>query len=111
MAINSARLVVDPVSENARAKLHETLLVPTFTRPPDPGYYNDPVNGIISVTQIPQRKGEMKLFRDAENDRNILMVVVEFITPGLAPNDLIWKEVRMTWYYADGLTGEEFRAL
>jgi hypothetical protein len=111
MAINSARLVVDPVTENTRAKLRETLLVSTFARPPDPEVYNDPVNGVVSVSQIPQRKGEMRLFRDTENDRNILMVVVEFITPGLAPNDLIWKEVRTTWYYADNLTGEEFRAL
>ena len=105
MAINSARLVVDPVTENTRAKFREVVLTSTSYRPPDFRLYVDPVNGLSVESQNPQRKGEMKIFQDPTTGRSILMIVVDINSV------LLWKEVRMTWYFSDALTGEEFRAL
>jgi hypothetical protein len=115
MAINSGRLVVDPVTETTRAKLRNTILRVSNTRPPAASVYVDPVEGLTAVTQSPLYKGQIQLFQDTATDRNILLVVVEFSTPnpsgGPDTVELIWKEVRTTWYYSDALTGEEFRAL
>lgn len=105
MAINSGRLVVDPVTEVSRPKLREVTLAISSTRPPGYRTYIDPVNGVSIEPQIPRWEGEILLFQDTANDRNILMVVVEI------NSELIWKEVRTTLYYVDGLTGEEFRSL
>jgi hypothetical protein len=115
MAITGPRLVVDPVTETTRAKLRNTVISSSTTRPPDFHVYNDPVNGLTSVNQSPDRKGQLQLFQDLGSGRNILMVVVEIATtnPTGGPDilSLVWKEVRTTLYYGDGLTGEEFRAL
>ena len=105
MAINSARLVVDPVPEISRPKLREVTLAISSTRPPAYRAYVDPVNGVSVGPQTPRWEGEILLFQDTVNGRNILMVVVEI------NSELIWKEVRTTLYYIDGLTGEEFRSL
>jgi hypothetical protein len=110
MAINSGRLVVDPVYETSRAKLQLVKVRTTTVRPPDLYVENDPEDGIVAIDQFPRFAGQLTLVRDTATDRNILYIVVDF-TPTGGSRTLVWKEVRTTWYYSDSLTGEEFRSL
>jgi hypothetical protein len=105
MAINGPRLAVDPVSDTTRAKLRLSRIITTYTRPPQPYALNDPVNGITVITQAPTRAGELILFIDTTNNRNVLLIATQI---GL---NLDWKEVVLRYYYGDSSTGEAFEAL
>jgi hypothetical protein len=105
MAINGPRLAVDPVFNSTRARLNLSRIKITYVRPPQPYALNDPVNGITVILQTPTRVGELILFIDTTNNRNILLIATQI---GL---NLEWKEVVLRYYYGDSSTGEPFQAI
>jgi hypothetical protein len=105
MAINGPRLAVDPVSDTTRAKLRLSRIKTTYVRPPQPYAVNDPIDGITVIKQTPTRVGELILFVDTTNNRNVLLIATQI---GLNPE---WKEVVLRYYYGDSSTGKAFEAL